>query len=105
MPYKSEKIQIQGSTYDRRRKLDDGDRAQILVLREQDGMSFNKIAKMFGVSKRLIQFICCPLKEEKCKAQFKERRKDGRYYNKEDNTNSVRATRRYKQVLYKEGKI
>lgn len=104
MPYKSEKARIAGTSFDRRRKLDDGDRAQILILRQQDGMSYNKLARMFGVSKRLIQFVCDPEKEARCKEQYRVRRKDGRYYDRETHNAAIRNLRRYKEDLIKSGR-
>ena len=105
MPYKSEKARIAGTSFDRRRKLDEGDKAQILRLREQDGMSYNRIAKVYGVSKSLIILICNPDRAARCREQFKERRKDGRYYDRETNRESVKNSRRYKERLVKSGAI
>lgn len=94
MPYKSEKlVKLEGTNLDRRCKLDDYQRAEIVAIREHDGLSYNKIAKMFGVSKKLIILICNPLIAEKEKAQFKERRKDGRYYDRAKHTKAIRETR------------
>lgn len=60
MPYKSEKIRIAGTQYDRRIKLTPDQKEYIKWLREKQLISYSKLAKIFGVSKRLIQFICCP---------------------------------------------
>lgn len=79
MPYKSLRIKIEGTQYDRRRRLSEEQKAMIRRLRETEKLSYNQIAKQFGVSKRLIIFICCPDKEKIAREQFKERRKDGRY--------------------------
>jgi hypothetical protein len=46
-------------------------------------ISLHKIEKMTGVSRRMIQFILYPERLKKVKEQFKQRRKDGRYYYKE----------------------
>lgn len=106
MPYKSEKCKIQGTKFDRRRKLSEEQKELIKWLREEERISYNKLAKQFGVSKRLIQFICCPDKEQKAKAQFKERRKYGRYnVSKEERNEIMREHRHYKQELYLENKI
>ena len=105
MPYKSEKIKIQKTKFDRRVKLTDDQRAYIRWLREEEQLSYNKLAEKFNVSKRLIQFICKPETMMKCRENFKKRRKDGRYYNKEKHAEYIRDTRKYKQQLFLEGKI
>lgn len=106
MPYKSSRIKIEGTQYDRRRRLSEEQKAAIRRLRETERLSYNQIAKQFGVSKRLIIFICCPDKEQIAKEQFKERRKDGRYApTREERNEIMREHRHYKQELYLEGKI
>lgn len=106
MPYKSEKCKIQGTEFDRHRKLSEGQKELIKWIREEEQVSYNKLAKQFGVSKRLIIFICNPDKEQKAKTQFKERRKDGRYnVSKEERAEIMREHRHYKQELYLEKKI
>lgn len=54
MPYKSEKIRIAGTQYDRRIKLTPDQKEYIKWLREKRLISYSKLAKIFGVSKRLI---------------------------------------------------
>ena len=105
MQYKSQKIYIKNTQYDRRVKLTDEQREDIRYMRKEYGLSYNKLAKEFGVSKRCIQFVCNPEDEKKCRERFKELRKDGRYYDKEKNTEYVRNTITYKQDLYNKGKI
>lgn len=106
MPYKSEKIKIQGTDYDRRRKLSEEDKAYIRLLREQEHMSPRGLAAMFGVSRRLITFILDPEKERRNKERAKELRAEGRYkYTKEEWASVMREHRRYKQTLYTDGKI
>lgn len=105
MPYKCEKVvKLEGTMLDRRRKLTEDQKAYIKWLHEEEQLSYNALAKQFGVSKRLINFICKPEAHEKCKARFKELRKDGRYYNREAHNESVKNMRHYKQELYLEGK-
>ena len=83
MQYKSEKIYIKNTQYDRRVKLTDEQREDIRYMRKEYGLSYKK----------------------KCRERFKELRKDGRYYDKEKNTEYVRNTITYKQDLYNKGKI
>lgn len=98
MPYKSEKIKL-GDKYDRRIKLNDEQRSEIIELR-------NKLAKQFNVSKSLIINICNPDIAEKKRLAFIKRQREGRYKpTKEEWNETMREHRKYKQKLYKEGKI
>lgn len=106
MPYTSEKVKIEGTCFDRRQKLSQDQKEYIKWLREEEKMSYQKLADMFNVSKRLMIFICNPDKYEKAKNQFKERKKDGRYNTtKEERAEIMREHRRYKQDLFLNGKI
>lgn len=106
MPYKSSKIKIEGTSFDRIRKLSEDQKEYIRWLREEENLSYQKLADMFSVSKRLVIFVCNPEKYEKCKEQFKQRRKDGRYsVTKEEWAEIIREHRHYKQKLYLENKI
>lgn len=102
MPYKSEKIKISSTEYDRRRKLSDKDKEEI---KELVGMSIRGIARMYGVDKRLIQFILYPERHAKNIADRRARGGSMQYYDKEKNTESLRKYRHYKQQLFLEGKI
>lgn len=104
MPYKSDKVKIVGTSYDRRVKLDVDDKEQIKV-KYMRGLSLRQLGSEYGVDKRTIQFIVKPEMLKVVKAQFKERRKDGRYYDKDKQRDSIKDLRRYKNKLYKEGKI
>lgn len=104
MPYVSEKIPLPPQ-YDRRRKLTEDDKVEIVRLRKEHNLSQRTLARMFGVSRRLIVFIIDPEKHERAKAQYKERRKDGRYYDRETHTIAIRNLRQYKHKLYLDGKI
>lgn len=106
MPYKSERIKIEGTVYDRRRKLTEVQKEEIRLLRRQTGLSYNKIAERYGVSKRMIMFVVDPEKYAVAREQFKERQREGRYQvSREERASIVREHRRYKQGLHKEGKI
>lgn len=99
MPYKSEKCKIEGTQYDRRIKLSKDDKETIVKL-SAEGESQRSLARMFGVSRRLIQFIIDPSKME----ANRERLKKMRYVDR-NHTKAMRECRRYKQRLYLEGKI
>lgn len=105
MPYISSKIKIQDTKYDRRRKINDEQRQEILELRRK-GLSYNKIAKRYEVSKSLIIDICNPDIAERKRIANRERHREGRYTpTKEEWAATIREHRNYKHKLYKEGKI
>lgn len=105
MPYKSEKIIIKGTQYDRRKKLNDAQRAEILELRKL-GLSYRVIAERYEVSKSLIILVCNPDIAERKRLAFIERRREGRYTpTKEEWAATIREHRAYKEKLHKEGKI
>jgi len=85
---------------DRRVKLDDSDRREIVSL-HKSGMAIREIARRFEkmCSRRLIQYTIYPERLELVREQFRERRKDGRYYNKDKQRVAVKNHRRYKQSI------
>lgn len=106
MPYKSEKIKIEGTKLDRRRKLTEDQKEYIRWLREEEGLSQRQLAAMFGVSRRLITYILDPEKEKKNKERIKRLKQEGRYkYTKEQWAEVMREHRRYKEKLHKDGLI
>lgn len=105
MPHLSDKLRIEGTDFDRRRKIDDYTKKCIREERERDGTSYNKLAKKYGCSKRSVYHICNPEAELRTKEQYKERRKDGRYYDRLKHNQSIKETRNHKQELSKEGKL
>lgn len=102
MPYKSEKIKIAGTKNDRRVKLTEQDRADILEL---TGMSIRGIARMYGVDKRLIQFILYPERKAKNLLDRKNRGGSMAYYDKDKQKEYMKKHRHYKQELYLKGEI
>lgn len=105
MPYKSEKIIIQGTNLDRRRRLTDSDKIEVKKMYASGNYSYNKIARFYKVSKRLINFIVKPELHAKNLEARRARGGSKIYYDKNKNTIAVRKWRNYKQKLYKEGKI
>ena len=103
MPYKSEKIKIAGTKYDRRRKLTDEQKDQIIALRGT--ISQRKCAEMFKVSKRTIVFLWYPEKQQANKQRRLERGGWRQYYKKEKHRETMKNTRRYKHGLYKEKRL
>ena len=105
MPFKSDAIPINNPKHDKRVKLTDEDKENIRTEYAAGDTSYSKLAAKYGVSKRTIQFVIKPEKLEKAKEQFKERRKDGRYYDREKHNAGVRKHRQYKKELFDKGLI
>lgn len=105
MPRKSDRISINNPEHDKRVKLTDEDRVNIRAEYEAGGTSQRKLAEKYKVSRRLIQFVLDPEGAERAKKQYAERRKDGRYYDKEKHRVAMMEHRKHKKKLYKEGLI
>lgn len=98
MPYKFETLKLKiPKQYNRTRKLLDWEREEIKSL--YGSISQRKLAKMYSVSRRLIQFIGCPEKYEKSKAIRRTRHK--LYYDKDKQRVYAKNVRDYKKILYK----
>lgn len=103
MPYKHEELNLRvPADHDRRRKMTDEQKEDARGLRNQ-GWSQRQLARHFGVSRRLIQFVLDPEAEKRAREAFLERQKDGRYYDRAKHTEQVRATRQHRQELQKRG--
>lgn len=103
MPYKSEKINIENTKYDRRCKLTDEQKNKIVELRGQ--ISQRKCAEMFGVSRRTIVFLWYP---ERLERNIQARQQRGgwkKYYTTDKQREYIKDHRRYKQDLYVKGLI
>lgn len=106
MPYKSEKINIQGTKYDRRMKLTPEQKEEIKRRYETENIGMRPLAKEYGVTRGLIRYIVYPEKLEKNRERQKKARAEGKYkYTKEKWAATQREHRKYKQDLYKSGKI
>lgn len=103
MPYKSEKIKIEGTKFDRRRKLTDDDKRDIFI--NELGLSIRQLALKYNVSRRTIQFILYPERQEQCLKRRQERGGSKIYYNPETWAETMKEHRRYKQELKKRGEI
>lgn len=64
MPRKSDKIALKSQFFDRRIKLLECQKMLIKYLYERYGYSITRLAKDFGVNKRLVQFILFPERKE-----------------------------------------
>ncbi|MCR4323039.1 MAG: helix-turn-helix domain-containing protein [Candidatus Azambacteria bacterium] len=99
MPYKftTNKIKLPREA-DRRVKLTSDDKARIALLHDQ-GLSQRAIARAVGCSRRMVVFILYPERLAHAKALYKDRRKDGRYYDRKKNTEATRKHRRHKKEV------
>ena len=89
--------------HDKRIKLTQKQKAEIRYLYAKTDTSHQKLANLFGVSKRLISFT---LNQEQLEAN--QRARDARvgskkYYDKETNKKRMKAHREHKRALYEEG--
>jgi DNA invertase Pin-like site-specific DNA recombinase len=57
---------------DRRRKLKDEQRAEILKIRQETGAGYRTIAKQFNVSRSLVRIICDPAAAARVSARMAE---------------------------------
>lgn len=105
MPYKFEKTPINNPKNDRRVKLTDEDRENIRKEYAEGEISQRGLAKKYNVSRRLIQFVLDPEKAEAARRQYAERRKDGRYYDKEKHREYVKEHRQHKKMLFEKGEL
>lgn len=103
MPYKSENIKLP-QEYDRRRKLMD-EQKEVIKHKYSTGLySLNNLAKEYKVSKKTILLIVNPESKRKSDERIKEHWRD--YQPTKEERNKITAEhRRYKQELYKSGKI
>lgn len=103
MPRKSDSLPINNPEHDRRVKLTDDDRECIREEYATGMFSQRDLAAKYGVSRRLITFILDPDKAERAKQQYLERRKDGRYYDKEKHNEYMKTHRDHKKELWNQG--
>lgn len=102
MPRKSDSMPINNPKHDKRVKLTDADKEQ---LKNEHGLgaSIHSLSRKYSISRRTIQFILYPERLDKAKADFAERQKDGRYYDKDKHKDYVKAHRNHKKELHKNG--
>ena len=104
MPFKSDKIKLP-EKFDRRVKLTQEDKSEICFLKYSENLSQRQLARLFGVSRRTIQFVLYPEKLEENKKRREERGGWQQYYDKDKHRDSMKNTRRYKNRLFKKGEI
>lgn len=87
---------------DRRRKLTDEQRAEILKIRQETGEGYRTIAKKFNVSRSLVRLICDPVAAARVSARMAEHWREYKMTKKERRERQ-RALRARKYDLYKRG--
>ena len=103
MPYKSERIIIANTQYDKRIKLDEDDKKQI-VSKHNQGQSMRSLAREYHVDRQVIRYTIYPEHYEALKAYSREYQRT--YDVGVDKRNEYkRVHRKHKQELYLEGKI
>jgi len=92
--------------YDRRIRLTDEDR-ETIILRYKQGEGIRAIARDYAgkCSRRLIQFVLFPERDQKLKAQVKKEKRWLKYYDRENHTKSIQSLRKYKKDLISNSKL
>lgn len=103
MPYKSEKIKLEG-LQDRRRKLTEEQREEIRRKYAEGKCGTRPLAKEYGVSRSLVRIIVNP---DRAQAVHERIAKHWRDYHpdKEEWAEIKREHRHYKQELYLKGEL
>ena len=104
MPYKHEvnHIKLVG-LQDRRRKLTDKQKAEIICLRDE-GWSLMKLSKEFEVSKKSILLIVNPEFKAKNDQYIKDHWREFQQ-TREEHNEAVKKTRRHRQELFLKGEL
>lgn len=88
---------------DRRRKLTDDQKAEIIRLRDE-GWSLMRLAKQFEVSKKLILLIVNPESKAKNDKYIKDTWREFQQ-TKEKRNEAIKKTRHYRQELFLKGEL
>lgn len=98
MPYKSDKQSLNDPFFKRSAKLIPCQKEMVVYWHER-GASSRAIAKMFNVSRRLIQFIIDPQKHKENLQRRQERGGSSVYHNKDKHNVAMKKHRKYKHKL------
>lgn len=102
---KIDNITIKNEIFDGRVKLTASQKEEIRTLYKQGTFSKRGIARDFGVSRRLIDFILSPEKADMNVALRMERGGSSQYYRKESHRDYMRKHRAKKKELHRDGLI
>ena len=102
MPFISDKLKIGNKKLDRRVKLTDDQRKQIIKLYKIGG-TFRGLARVFFVDRKTIKNIVFPDFYKKQLKKHKEEKHWQKYYNREKHNEAVKKHRCYKYSLFKQG--
>ena len=98
MPYKFETTHKKlPKELDRRLKLTDKQRLEIINLYNTTWISQRALSRMFNVDRGTIRNILFPTKYQVQLKKYKELKWSKKYYNKDKNTIAMRETRKHKQ--------
>jgi hypothetical protein len=102
MPYKTDKDKLNCPFFDKRVKLLPCQKERLILL-YKNGTSQRKLAKIFNVSRRLIQFIIFPEKKVR-DLELRELRGGSKHYYKggEEWAKTQRIHRKYKYKILKD---
>ena len=98
MPYKTDILKIDSPFLDRRTKLLPCQKERMIILSGQ-GMSQRQLAKIFNVSRRLVQFTIDPDKHKRNLEARKERGGSKIYYDRLTHNEQMKTHRRYKHKI------
>lgn len=106
MPYKFETDRKKIDRKDDKRiKLSIEQKEEIYQKYKTGNYSQRKLAAIYNVNRRLIQFIIDPAKHDQNLKARKERGGSKIYYDKDKNTETMKKHRRYKKELHDQGKL
>ena len=92
-------MKIEGTQFDRRRKLSIAQRDEIKRLFDSGKWNKTSLAEKFGVTVNAIRFIVDPEMYKKWKENRERRGGEKQYYNAEANTKKMRNYRKYVKYI------
>lgn len=104
MPGIADQLKIEGTEYDRRRKLSEEDKKEIMKLTRR-GETQTRIARKFMISRRAVSFITDPKALEENLKRREERGGWRQYHDEEEHTERINELREYKMDLLMHHKI
>jgi len=107
MPYKSEKIKIEHTIYDKRIKIFDDEKDEI-IKKYESGMSIRALSRIYKVDRNIIKCVINPdFKKEMYKnsAERAKKYRDEKRYSGKVRNEYMQKHRKYKNDLYKKGEI